>query len=71
MLFRLSVAFQREFSSQCLKFLFNPITRVEGGELFDKVIDIDKYEEDVAKLLFFQMATAIKVGWFVSHYMYI
>jgi len=33
---------------------------VEGGELFDKVVSIDKYDEITGKLLFFQMATAIK-----------
>ncbi|XP_059173468.1 serine/threonine-protein kinase Chk2-like [Physella acuta] len=33
---------------------------VEGGELFDKVVSIDKYDEQTAKLLFYQMATAVK-----------
>ncbi|XP_005112692.1 serine/threonine-protein kinase Chk2 [Aplysia californica] len=33
---------------------------VEGGELFDKVVSIDKYDESTGKMLFFQMATAIK-----------
>ena len=36
--------------------------RVEGGELFDKVVSIDKYPESTAKLLFYQMACAYKVG---------
>ncbi|KAI8782455.1 serine/threonine-protein kinase Chk2 [Biomphalaria glabrata] len=33
---------------------------VEGGELFDKVVSIDKYDEKTGKLLFYQMASAIK-----------
>ena len=44
------------------KNLFLFIYRVEGGELFDKVVSIDKYDEITGKLLFFQMATAIKVS---------
>lgn len=35
---------------------------VEGGELFDKVVSIGKYNEATAKLLFFQIATAVKVS---------
>ena len=35
---------------------------MEGGELFDKVVSIDKYPESTAKLLFYQMACACKVG---------
>ena len=34
---------------------------VEGGELFDKVISIDHYDEKTAKLIFYQMVLAIKV----------
>ncbi|XP_064620238.1 serine/threonine-protein kinase Chk2-like [Lineus longissimus] len=33
---------------------------VQGGELFDKVISIGQYSEATAKLLFYQMVTAIK-----------
>lgn len=36
--------------------------RVEGGELFDKVVSISQYDEPTAKLLFYQMASACKVG---------
>ena len=35
---------------------------MEGGELFDKVVSIDRYPESMAKLLFYQMACACKVG---------
>ncbi|BFZ05370.1 hypothetical protein BsWGS_08409 [Bradybaena similaris] len=40
--------------------LYIVLELVEGGELFDKVVSIDKYDEATAKLLFFQMATAVK-----------
>lgn len=40
----------------------NFIYRVEGGELFDKVVSIGQYDEPTAKLLFYQMAHSIKVG---------
>ncbi|CAG5133375.1 unnamed protein product [Candidula unifasciata] len=40
--------------------LYIVLELVEGGELFDKVVAIDKYDEATGKLLFFQMATAIK-----------
>lgn len=33
---------------------------VEGGELFDKVVELEKYDEATAKLLFYQMVLAIK-----------
>lgn len=33
---------------------------VEGGELFDKVVSIEKYPESTAKLLFYQMVCACK-----------
>lgn len=36
--------------------------RVEGGELFDKIISIEKYDEPTAKFLFYQMVQAIKVN---------
>ncbi|GFN76867.1 calcium/calmodulin-dependent protein kinase type 1 [Plakobranchus ocellatus] len=40
--------------------LYIVLELVEGGELFDKIISIDKYSEDTAKMLFYQMAVAIK-----------
>ena len=35
------------------------IFSVEGGELFDRVVNIGQFEEPTAKLLFFQMVVAI------------
>ena len=35
--------------------------RVEGGELFDRVVSESQFEEDIAKLLFYQMALSIQV----------
>ena len=35
--------------------------RVEGGELFDKLVKVGQYDEFTAKLLFYQMVLAIKV----------
>ena len=35
--------------------------RVEGGELFDRVVAVGQFTEDTAKVLFYQMATAVKV----------
>ena len=35
---------------------------VEGGELFDRVVNIGQFEEPTAKLLFYQMVVAIKVN---------
>ncbi|CAG5127040.1 unnamed protein product, partial [Candidula unifasciata] len=40
--------------------LYIVLELVEGGELFDKVVSIGRYEEATAKLLFFQIATAVK-----------
>lgn len=40
--------------------LYIVLELVEGGELFDKIISIDKYTEETAKILFYQMAVAIK-----------
>ena len=37
------------------------VYRVEGGELFDRVVSVGQFEEKTAKLLFYQMVTAIKV----------
>lgn len=36
--------------------------RVEGGELFDKVVSLSQYDEPTAKLLFYQMVQACKVS---------
>ena len=35
---------------------------VEGGELFDRVVSVTRFEEPVAKLLFYQMLVAVKVS---------
>ena len=35
--------------------------RVEGGELFDKVVSLGQYDEATAKLLFYQIVCAVKV----------
>lgn len=40
--------------------VFIVLDLVEGGELFDKVVSIGRYDESTAKLLFFQMVLAIK-----------
>ena len=36
--------------------------RVEGGELFDRVVEAGQFPEPLAKLLFYQMVVAIKVS---------
>jgi len=33
---------------------------VEGGELFDRVVSVTRFEEPIAKLLFYQMLVAVK-----------
>jgi len=35
---------------------------VEGGELFDRVVSVTRFEEPTAKLLFYQMLVAVKVS---------
>lgn len=40
--------------------VFIVLDLVEGGELFDKIISIGRYDEETAKLLFYQMVLAIK-----------
>ena len=48
----------------------SPLTislRVEGGELFDRVVSVGKFSESVGKLLFYQMLDAVKV---TSHILY-
>ena len=35
---------------------------VEGGELFDRVVNVGQFEEKTAKLLFYQMLVAVKVS---------
>ena len=34
---------------------------VEGGELFDRIVSVSRFEEPTAKLLFYQMLVAVKV----------
>ena len=33
---------------------------IEGGELFDKIVEISRYPEPAAKFLFYQMVLAIR-----------
>ncbi len=40
--------------------VFIVLELVEGGELFDKVVSIEHYDEPTAKLIFYQMVLAIK-----------
>lgn len=40
--------------------VFIVLELVEGGELFDKVVSLGKYDESTAKFLFYQMVLAIK-----------
>ena len=40
--------------------LFIVLEFVEGGELFNRLVDVKKLEESVAKLLFYQMLVAVK-----------
>lgn len=35
---------------------------VEGGELFDRIKKMQKFKEPIAKLLFYQMVTSVKVS---------
>ena len=44
-------------------------TRVEGGELFDRVVDVGKFTEPIAKLLFYQMLVAVKVDTYLASYL--
>ena len=37
------------------------LSRVDGGELFDKVVSIGQYDEPTAKLISYQMVCAVKV----------
>ena len=41
-------------------YLFIVLELAEGGELFDKIIEKTKLDETVAKLYFYQIASAIK-----------
>ena len=43
-------------------FSISILCRVEGGELFDKVVSISQYDEPTAKLLFYQMVSACSVS---------
>ena len=49
----------------CCLFLFHNCS-VEGGELFDRVVSVTRFEEPTAKLLFYQMLVAVKVGYKVT-----
>lgn len=40
--------------------LYIVLELIEGGELFDKVVSINQYDEATAKLLFYQMVSACK-----------
>ena len=42
--------------------IINPfcLLRVEGGELFDRVISVKKFDELTARVLFYQMLLATK-----------
>lgn len=44
--------------------LFFCYASVEGGELFDRIVSVTRFEEPTAKLLFYQMLVAVKVCWF-------
>ena len=41
---------------------------VEGGELFDRVVSVGKFSEDIAKVLFYQMLVAVKVHATINSY---
>lgn len=47
-------------------FLFRNCS-VEGGELFDRVVSVMRFEEPIAKLLFYQMLVAVKVCYKIMH----
>ena len=38
------------------------IYSVEGGELFDRIVKVGRFSENIAKMLFYQMLLAVKVG---------
>ncbi|XP_048583173.1 serine/threonine-protein kinase Chk2 isoform X3 [Nematostella vectensis] len=40
--------------------LYIVLELVEGGELFDRVVSVKRFEESVAKLLFYQMVVAVE-----------
>ena len=42
--------------------MYSQCRQVEGGDLFDKVISIDKYPQTTAKLLFYQMSLCLQGG---------
>ena len=35
---------------------------MEGGELFDRVVKVGKFDESTARVYFYQMLTAVKVS---------
>ena len=49
-------------SLACFVFVLIRNYSVEGGELFDRVVSVTRFEEPTAKLLFYQMLVAVKVG---------
>ena len=49
-------------SLACFVCVFIHNYSVEGGELFDRVVSVTRFEEPTAKLLFYQMLVAVKVG---------
>lgn len=40
--------------------LYIVLELIEGGELFDRIVNVGKFSEDTAKLLFYQMLLAVK-----------
>ncbi|XP_065920782.1 serine/threonine-protein kinase Chk2-like [Dysidea avara] len=40
--------------------LYIVLELVEGGELFDRIVKVGKFSEDIAKMLFYQMLLAVK-----------
>ena len=47
--------------SVCLCVSLLSLSRVEGGELFDRVVSVGKFSESTSKLFFYQMLVAVKV----------
>ena len=41
---------------------FFSLCRAEGGELFDRVVKVTKFSEELSKFYFYQMLVAIKVN---------
>lgn len=45
----------------CFVLFSSVLCSVEGGELFDRIVSVGRFEEPTAKLLFYQMLVAVKV----------